>query len=211
MEYRFQRLFLRACCTFCFLSSVANAQELGDPEESIPEESAEQVSNLDKEIFELGLFTGIINISDFGSEFVVGISANFQASEDFFIQYNYLQTDADLSSFEQSQGSYFSGSKRSFVHYDLLVGYNLFQGEMYPSEGKANLSSLYLVGGVGDTRFGGEANFTVTLGLGYQMALSRQFILRMDYRNYIYESSLINSTEETVQNSQFTVGLNYLF
>lgn len=204
MEHRIQRLLL-SLCLFIW-GTVVCAQE-----SNAPVENTVKASDLDKEVFEVGLFTGIINVSDFGSELVLGISANFQASEDFFLQYNYLQTDISLSSFEQSQGSYFSGDDRTFVHYDLLVGYNLFQGELYPSEGKANLSSLYLVAGVGETRFGGEANFTVTVGLGYQTAIARRWIVRADYRNFIYDSSLINSDEETVQNSLFSVGVNYLF
>lgn len=168
-------------------------------------------SDLDNEVFKLGLFTGVLNIGDFGSEWVVGLSGTFQASEDFFLQYNYLQTDADLSSFEKSQGSYFSDSDRRFVHYDLLVGYNLFQGEVYPSEGIAKLSSFYLVGGVGDTQFGDEESFTVTYGLGYQIAAWRRIIVNVDYRNHLYESSLIRGEEETTQNTQFSVGVNYLF
>ncbi len=199
MEYRFQRIFLGAIVLSAWAFN-AHAQE-----------DEVKASDLNREVFELGMFAGVLNIGDFNSEWVVGLSASFQASEDFFLQYNYLQTDADLSSFEQSQGQYFSGNDRKFVHYDLLVGYNLFQGEIYPEDGRADLSSFYIVGGVGDTRFGGEASFTITVGVGYQFALTRSFIFRADYRNYIYESALIRGKETTTNNSQFSVGLNYLF
>lgn len=168
-------------------------------------------ADIDQEVFELGVFSGVVNIGDFGSEWLAGLSASFQASENFFLQYNYLQAEAGLSSFEESQGRYFSGSDRDFVHYDLLVGYKLFQAEVYPREGRANLSSFYLVGGVGETRFGGEENATITAGLGYELALSRDWIIRADYRSYIYDSSLIRGEEETVQSTQFSLGLGYLF
>lgn len=167
--------------------------------------------DIDKEIVELGLFTGVLNIGDFGSEWLTGISATFQASEDFFLQYNYLQAKADLSSVEKSQGRYFSGSDRDFVHYDLLVGYKLFQAEVYPTEGKANLSSFYLTAGVGESRFGGEETFTFTAGLGYDVAISRDLIIRADYRHYVYESALIRDEEATVRSAQFSIGLGYLF
>ena len=175
------------------------------------EETQVGTSDLNHEVFELGLFAGVLNIGDFTSEWAVGLTASFQASEDFFIQYNYLQTEVDLSSFELSQGSYFSGSDRQFVHFDLLVGYKLFQGEMFSAEGVANLSSFYLLGGVGDTRFGGEESFTYTYGVGYQIALARQYILHVDYRNYLYQSSLVRGQETTTSNTQFSIGLNYLF
>lgn len=235
MEYRFQRLFLRPgknlnllvlSLVLLAVNAPLSAQDIDDEEEGftpgrVTNVSSEadavqttdgvKASDLNSEVFELGLFAGIFNIGDFGSEWALGVSAGFQASEDFFLQYNYLRCDAGLSSFEKSQGSYFSGADRKFVHYDLLVGYNLFQGEMYPSEGVANLSSFYLVGGVGDTQFGDEASFTYTVGLGYQIALTRRFILHIDYRNYIYDSALIRGTEETTQNTLFSAGLNYLF
>lgn len=166
---------------------------------------------LKSEALEVGLFTGVINIDNFGSEWVAGISGTFHASEDFFLQYNYLQTDVGLSSFERSQGAYFSGSDRRFVHYDLLVGYNVFQAEVYPRPGVANISSLYLVGGVGETRFGDEEAFTLTYGIGYNVALWREVILRVDYRNHVYDSSLVRGNEKSTQNTQFSVGINYLF
>lgn len=183
-------------------SSTAGAQA---------DSNAKPATHLDSEVFELGLFTGVLNVGDFGSEWALGVSGTFQASEDFFLQYNYLQADVGLSSFEESQGRYFSGSDRRFVHYDLLVGYNIFQAEVYPSVGRANLSSFYLVGGVGETRFGGEERFTFTAGLGYQVALSRDVILHTDYRSYIYDSSLIRSRERSTESSQFSLGLKYLF
>lgn len=168
-------------------------------------------SHLNNEALEVGLFTGVINIDNFGSEWVAGISGTFHATEDFFLQYNYLQTDVGLSSFEKSQGSYFSGSDRRFSHYDLLVGYNIFQAEVYPRPGVANWSALYVVGGVGETSFGDEDAFTFTYGIGYQVALLREVILRVDYRNHSYDSSLVRGAEKTTQNTQFSVGLSYLF
>lgn len=174
-------------------------------------QAADDYSRLKNETLEFGLFTGVINIDNFGSEWIAGVSATFHASEDFFLQYNYLQTDVGHSSFEKSQGSYFSGSDRRFSHYDLLVGFNILQAEVYPRPGVANMSALYLIGGVGETRFGDEEAFTYTYGLGYQVALWRDIILRADYRNHSYDSSLVRGSEKTNQNTQFSIGLSYLF
>lgn len=176
-----------------------------------PTHANDDYSSLKSESVEIGVFTGVINIDNFGSEWIAGLSGTFHASEDFFLQYNYLQTDVGLSSFEKSQGNYFSGSDRRFVHYDLLVGYNILQAEMYPRPGAANTSALYLIGGVGETRFGDEESFTFTYGIGYQVALWREVILRVDYRNHSYDSSLVRGSEKTKKNTQFSVGLSYLF
>ena len=168
---------------------------------------------INSEVFDIGLTFGFINIEDFPSEMVAGITANFRASEYFFLQYNYVQTNISKSSFENNPGFTILGlGDREFKHYDLLLGRNVFQGEFFTSNNKANLSTLYVLGGIGDTDFGGEKNFTLTLGAGYQLELLDQFILSFDYRSYIYKSSLIIPGEEdTSHNTQFSSSLRYLF
>ena len=164
----------------------------------------------DNERFELGVSTGVLNIGDFASEFTFGVNANFIATEDFFLQINYVYANSSLSSYELNNGALFSGDDRNFHHFDFLVGYNLFQGEVFFTEGKPNLSNLYLVFGVGDTNFGGEAGLTFTLGTGYQMNLSRQVILRFDVRDYFYRSNLVRADEAT-HNLHLMTSLSYLF
>jgi len=166
--------------------------------------------SIDTEVFELGFNVGVLNIEDFGSEYTVGANINFKATEDFFLQFNYLQADSDLSSYEKSQGQLFSGSDREFVHYDLLLGLNLFQAEFFPRQGVGSLAAFYLVGGVGNTEYGGEASFTYTIGAGYQVAIVRNIIVHLDYRDYIYDSTL-SDEDKTTHNAGISLGLNYLF
>ncbi len=169
---------------------------------------------VNQELFDVGVFTGVINIENFPAEYVIGANITFKASEDFFLQYNYLQADISESSFEKnpSNPTFDLGDERSFTHYDLLLGYNIFQGEFFASEGKAHISNLYVVAGIGDTDFGGEQNFTYTLGMGYQIEFFRRYLVRFDYRDYIYKSSLvIGDVESTVHNNQISVGVGYLF
>jgi outer membrane beta-barrel protein len=169
------------------------------------------ISDINNEVFELGVFAGIVNIEDFGSELAPGLSLTFRASEDFFIQYNYLQADVALSAYENSQDPFFSGNDRTFTHYDLLIGYNIFQGEFFPSPAKAKLSALYVVAGVGDTEFGGESSFTYTLGLGYEVALTRHIGVHIDFRNYLYQSTLVSDEKRMVSAAQVSIGTKYLF
>lgn len=168
-------------------------------------------STINSEVFELGVAAGVINIADFNSEVTFGLSATFRASEDFFLQGNLFQVDARASSYELSQGKLFDGEDRTFRHYDLLLGYNVYQGEFFSQDAEARLSALYLVAGVGDTQFGGEGNFTYTLGMGYQIAVTRRLIWRVDYRGYIYTSDLITDEDRTVGSTHFSSGLSFLF
>lgn len=221
MENRFQHIFLKpgslnskrtSGVVMRMLASMfilATSAWADDGQASTQKNS--DAFNINNEVFELGVAVGLINIADFNSEVTGGLSATFRASEDFFLQYNFLQAKASSSSYELSQGKWFDGSDRTFRHYDLLVGYNLYQGEFFASGSNARLSALYVVGGVGDTRFGGEDSFTYTLGLGYQVAITRRFIARVDYRSYIYSSTLIADEKKTVTSTQFSSGLSFLF
>lgn len=204
MDIRFQHLFLIVRAVL--LSFVAFSV-------SVKAEDSKGL-NINNEIFELGAFVGIVNIEDFTSEIVPGISLTFRASEDFFIQYNYVQiSKVDLPLYELQEGTptYFTGKGRKFRHYDLLVGYNIFQGEFFRSQTKTSLSNLYFVAGAGETSFGEEARFSYTIGLGYQVALTKRVNVNIDYKNYIYDSSVIMDQDKTVNTTQISAGVNYIF
>ena len=209
MAIRFQHVLLKNTYLLgCLLSlgfSPLVAAQLDKPVSGT-------AKSIDNEYFEVGVYTGLINLQDFSSEFAYGANVSFKATEDFFLQFNYLRADVALSSFEKQSavGQYFDGDDRTYSHYDLLLGFNILQGEFFFREGKANLSTLYLVGGVGDTKFGEEASFTYTLGAGYEVSFSRRFVMRFDYRNFIYNSNLIDQ-DNTTRNGLLSVGLGYLF
>ncbi len=210
MEYWFQRIFLEYPRAFLATGLVTLGLSLSTPLlAEQPSQNKDEVY-IDSEYFDVGLFTGVLNIEDFNSEYVIGGNITFNANEDFFMQFNYFQTDSSLSSYERVEGPYFNGSDRNFTHFDFLVGYNLFLGEQFFVDTKAKLSSLYLVAGVGDTEFGGEGSFTYTAGIGYQVALKRTWLMRIDYRDYIYETNIIGENS-TVHNTSLTASLSYLF
>lgn len=210
MENRIQHLFLGHRVRTLALALIVAAPVYANGMEA-QSSIRNDASTMNNEVFELGFTVGMINIADFNSEVTAGVSATFRASEDFFLQYNLFQTEASQSSYELSQGKLFDGRARAFRHYDLLLGYNLFQGEFFSPDSQARLSALYLIAGIGDTRFGGEDNFTYVLGAGYQVALTRRFIWRVDYRSYLYTSSLVTDEEDTVNSTQLSSGLSFLF
>jgi len=191
--------------------AFAQTPSATDENATIAEPEKVYRSKVRAEFVELGVTFGVVNIENFTSEFLAGANLTFRATEDFFLQVNYVQaSDASLSSAEKRQGRAFDGDDRDFTHYDLLVGYNLFQGEFFTGGATANLSALYVVAGVGDTEFGGESRFTYTVGLGYQVAFNRRYIVRFDMRDYLYESSLLTD-DNTTNNIQLSAGISYLF
>lgn len=198
MENRFQHLFLRyffqfVCSAICAIGSIASADD-----------------DLDTEFFEIGLSTGIVTIEDFTSELTKGANITFRATENFFLQFNYLKADVSASDGESTNSLIVFSGSRDFTHYNVLFGYNLFQGEIFRG-GYSGLSSLYLVLGAGDTEFLDEASFTIVYGLGYRMALTRRVMLNFDFRQYNYDFFSTDQDDRSVTNSHLNIGFGWLF
>lgn len=199
MECRFQHILLKSLAMSLGLMGLQSAV------------FAEKL-DLDNEYFEFGVSSGFINIQDFRSEPSLGLHATFTGSQNLFVQFNYITAEASLSSFEESQGAYFTGDDRDYIHYDILLGYKIFQGEIFWDDNQASLSSLYAVVGVGNNTFGGEEVLSQTLGLGYKIGLTRKINLNLDYRSYTYESSILTGDEsKRYYNGHFIIGIGYLW
>lgn len=172
-----------------------------------------QEADIDAEFFEIGAFAGIMTIDNFSSEPLVGVSAAFHATEDFFLQFNYGMTEAGLTSFEELSGEnvrLLNDSDRDFSYYDFLVGYNIFPGEIFFSDSLTFNSAFYLVGGVGNTEFGGENNFTTTLGTGFRVVLLDWLTVHVDFRDHMFTSDLIRESQLT-HNIELSSGVTLFF
>lgn len=202
MENRFQYLFL-----------VERAKTLLAPLAlcTLPFNAQADTLKIDTEFFELGLAAGILNVKDFSSESTLGFNATFKATENFFLQSNFFKAKVSVSSLEEYSGIGQYTGDRNYKHFNLLLGYSVFQGEIFKGKTNAGLSSLYVTGGIGETKFLDESNFTYVLGAGYQMALSRRFTLNFNYNIYKYDSIVIDQEEYSVKNSHLSVGVNWLF
>lgn len=170
-------------------------------------------AQIDKEFFEVGAYIGILTIDNFGSAPVYGINAAFHATEDFFLQFNYGISEAGQTSFEELSGEnvrLLTDSEREYTYYNLLVGYNIFPGEVFMTSKLTFNSAFFLVGGVGNTKFGGEEHFTITLGTGYRIVLRDWLTWHIDYRDHIFESDILNKSE-TTHNLELSTGVTFFF
>jgi outer membrane beta-barrel protein len=168
---------------------------------------------IDDESFEVGLFLGVLNIDNFGSEPVYGVNAAYHATEDFFLQLNYGVSEAGLTSFEDLSGEnvrLLTDEEREYTYYDFLVGYNVFPGEIFMTSKRTFNSAIYLVGGIGNTKFGGEDNFTVALGTGYRIVFRDWLSWFVDFRDHMFDSDIVNESELT-HNLQLSTGVSFFF
>jgi outer membrane beta-barrel protein len=180
-----------------------------------PEVEPREVSeaDIDDEIFGIGFYAGVLSIDNFGTEPVYGVRALFHATEDLFLQFDYGVSRADKTTFEELSGdnvSLLSSSDRDYTYYNVLLGYNIFPGEVFMTSKLTFNSAFYLVGGVGNTRFGGEDNFTTTLGTGYRIVLRDWLTWNIDFRDHIFRSDIIKSNQ-TTHNIELSTGIAFFY
>jgi outer membrane beta-barrel protein len=92
----------------------------------------------------------------------------------------------------------------------MLIGYNIFPGEVFVTSKLAFNSSIYLVGGVGNTEFAGEDNFTTILGTGYRIIVNDWLTWHVDMRDHIFRTDIITDGQVT-HNLELTTGVTLFF
>jgi outer membrane beta-barrel protein len=226
MESRFRVLFL-AVAIVGLPGCAATKNLFGFGQEEAPPPSAEapgqvidpQVERrevkepaIDREDFEIGGFVGIMAIEDFGSNVSYGVRLAYHITEGFFVEATVGQSEGGLTSFEVLSGgaSLLTDDERVLTYYNLNLGYNILPGEVFIGEGRAYNTTLYLIAGLGSTRFAGDDRFTVNVGAGYRFLLTDSVALHLDFRDHLFDIDLLGE-EKTAHNLEGHLGVTVFF
>ena len=226
MESRFRVLFLIiATISLSGCAATKNLFGVGDSEAPPPtaeppgqvidpevERREVKEPKIDREDFEVGAFVGIMAIEDFGSDLSYGIRVAYHMTEGFFLEGTVGQSEAGLTSFEILSGGarLLDDSERTLTYYNLNLGYNILPGEVFLGEGRAYNTNLYLIAGLGSTRFAGDDRFTVNFGAGYRFLLSDSVALHIDFRDHLFDIDLFGE-EKTAHNLEGHAGVTVFF
>ena len=226
MESRIRVLFL-IIATISLSGCAATKNLFGFGNEEAPPPSAEapgqvidpeverreiKEPKIDREDFEIGAFAGILSIEDFGTDLSYGLRLAYHLTEGFFVEGTAGASRAGLTSFEILSGGapIMTDSERDYYYYNLNLGYNILPGEVFFGEGRAYNSGLYLIGGLGSTRFAGDDRFSVNFGVGYRFLLNDSVALRLDFRDHLYDIDILGE-EKTVHNLEGHLGITVFF
>ena len=227
MENRFRTVFLIVPLMAVLSSGCASTKKLfggGNTESIQPAEPPGQViepvverrdieePDIDTENFEVGAFAGILAIEDFGSDLVYGARLTYHLTEGFFVEGSVGRSNAGMTSFEILGGGapILSDSERELPYYNLNVGYNILPGEAFVGQVRAYNTGLYIIAGMGSTRFAGDDRFTVNFGAGYRFILTDSISLHMDFRDHLFDIDVVGE-EKTTHNLEATLGLTAFF
>lgn len=221
MESRVQHIFLgRILCVLLFVAAFSSAVSAATPDDldleplvvRETERREVKVNKLDSENFEFGAFAGLLNVEDFGTNFVYGVKATYHVSEALFVEANYAKSRLGQTSFELLSGGaqLLTDAQRDLSYYNMSVGYALFPGESFVGSKLAFKSNFYVVLGAGSTDFGGDQRFTVNGGLGYELYLTDWLALNVAARDHVFSTDLLG-TRKTIHNIEFTGGISVFF
>jgi outer membrane beta-barrel protein len=161
--------------------------------------------------FMVGLFAGSYGTQNFGSSAVGGVRLGYHITEDFFVEGNLAQTKVSDKVFRQIlPGGIFVSESQKLTYYNLMGGWNLLPGEVFIGKNVAKASALYVVLGVGGTRFVDQKHQTISFGLGTRVFLTDWAAVQVDMRDHRYSLDLLG-TRQSTNNLEFTLGSTFFF
>ncbi len=162
--------------------------------------------------FELGVFGGEMSIEDFGVNTVTGARFAYHVTEKYFVELAGGQTTAGLTSFERLSGAaqLLTDAERDYSYYNVSLGYNLLPGEGFIGKNRAWNTQIYVIGGVGKTKFAGDDRFTVDYGLGLRVLPLDWLSVHADVRDHVFDVDLLGQPK-TTHNLEGHLGVTFFF
>lgn len=188
-------------------SQPANEQVI---EPAVPRRDV-RVPKIPSKDFVIGAYVGTYGTESFGSSTVYGGRLGYHVTEDFFVEALYGTTKVSDENFRQIlPGGVFPEAEEKLDYYNLSVGYNILPGEVFFGSRYAKASALYVIAGVGSTKFLEQTKQTVNFGLGVRVFLKDWAAIQVDFRDHIYSLDLLGQRKST-QNLELTAGATFFF
>ncbi|NOX77167.1 MAG: outer membrane beta-barrel domain-containing protein [Gammaproteobacteria bacterium] len=210
--------------TLCLMLLVSPAWLQAAPDEAVEQEAQQviqpkierrkiDIDQIDTENFEVGVFTGMLSVEDFGVNSVVGARIAYHVTEGVFFEAAYAKADTSPSSYERLSGGAkpLTSDERKLTYYNISLGYNLLPGEVFLGDGWVFNSAAYVIGGVGNTKFAGANSFTMNFGFGYRFLATDWLALHVDVRDHIFDVIDVLGEKKTTHNLEVQGGLTVFF
>lgn len=167
---------------------------------------------IDARDLEVGLHLGVLSIEDFESNAVYGLRLAYHLTEDLFLEASLGRSEAGRSSYERLSGAVqlLQGNERDYSYYSLAAAWTVLPGETFVGRGRAYNSGLYVLGGLGSTRFAGDDRLTVDVGFGYRVLPTHRTVMSLDVRDHIFDIDLLGE-KKVVHNLAARLGLSFFF
>lgn len=161
--------------------------------------------------FAIGAFVGTYATQNFGAAAVGGLRLGYHITEDWFVDATLGQTTVTDEAFRQVlPGGIFTDEKERLRYYNVSVGYNILPGEVFLGAKRAKASAVYVLAGIGRTRFNEQRSQTVNLGLGMRVLFTERSAIQVDMRDHLYSLDILGKRQST-HNLELTAGFTFFF
>jgi outer membrane beta-barrel protein len=204
---------LALCAGASVAADEPSAKQPANEQVIVPQVDRREVKlpRLPSRDFEVGAYIGSYATQNFGTSMVAGLRVGYHITEDIFVEGVYAQTTVTDELFRQIlPGGVFAQPEQKLTYYNLSAGYNLLPGEVFIGRNIAKASSLYVIGGVGSTKFIQQNRQTVNFGLGMRVLFWQRAALQVDMRDHIFSLDLLGKRQNT-QNLELTAGFAFFF
>jgi outer membrane beta-barrel protein len=169
-----------------------------------------RIPHINVDDFEIGAYLGLLSVEDFGAKPVYGARLVYHVSEDYFVEAMLARSTVSDQALCDLGLCLFPNREEDLTYYGLSVGYNLFPAEIFFGQRTAMASTVYLLGGVGNTGFIDENHLTINFGLGLRILPTDGVAVHITFRDHLFESDILG-TKEIKNNFEFSVGLSAYF
>ena len=202
-----------AALTFAAAAADESPAKPANEQVVVPEVQRREVKlpRIPNKDFEIGVYGGLFSTQNFGSSGVGGLRLGYHITEDVFVVGSFGQTKVSDEAFRQIlPGGVFVNKKEKLSYYNLSAGFNVLPGEVFIGSSWAKASSIYLIGGLGSTKFVNQRQQTFNFGLGLRVLLADRAAIQVDLRDHIFKLDLLGK-RDTTQNLELTTGFTYFF
>lgn len=193
--------------------SLAQAEDFPRGEEPLiqppSEEKERKEARIDSELLEVGPFFGLYTMETFGTSAVFGLRLAYHLTEDIFFEGTFGMTKVDQDAFRRLTGRSLVADE-DVTYWSADVGYNLFPGQIFLTRGRTINSTIYVLGGLGQTRLDRRTHFTFNVGTGYKFFITDWLDVRAELRTHAFERDLTGEKELTF-NLEATAGVALFF
>lgn len=208
---------LACLITLTLLSATsALAQQTSRPDANqvvVPEVERREIKlpKFPSKDFAVGLFAGTYATQNFGAAAVAGARLGYHVTEDWFVEATLGQSKVSDDAFRQVlPGGIFVSNTETLKYYSVSAGYNLLPGEVFPTAKRAKATAIYLVAGIGSTKFNDQRSQTISFGLGGRLLLTDRAAVQFDMRDHVFSLDLLGRRQST-HNLELTGGFTYYF
>ncbi len=161
--------------------------------------------------FLIGGFIGSYATQNFGTSMVYGGRLGYAITEDFYVEGVYATTKVSDENFRQIlPGGVFVSPEQTLRYYNLSAGYNILPGEVFFGSRYAKAAALYVMAGVGSTKFLEQRKQTLNFGLGLRVMLKDWASIQVDMRDHVYSLDLLGRRQST-NNLELSAGATFYF